>query len=41
MENFFQLKILNEGTEQDGLMDVEECEYKGICVTNCIWALGK
>ena len=30
MENFPKLKILNEGTEQDGLMDVDESEYKGI-----------
>jgi hypothetical protein len=30
MESFFKLKILNEGTEQDGLMDVDENEYKGI-----------
>ena len=30
MENFSKLKILNEGTEQDGLMDVDESEYKGI-----------
>ena len=30
MENFSKLKILNEGTEQDGLTDVDESEYKGI-----------
>jgi len=30
MENFLKLKILNEGIEQDGLMDVDESEYKGI-----------
>jgi len=27
MENFFKLQILNEGIEQDGLMDVDESEY--------------
>jgi len=30
MENFFKLKILSKGTEQDSLMDVDESEYKGI-----------
>jgi len=30
MENFSKLKILGEGTEQDGLMDIDESEYKGI-----------
>jgi hypothetical protein len=30
MENFFKLKILNEGIEQDGLMDVDQSAYKGI-----------
>jgi len=30
MENFSKLKIFNGGTEQDGLMGVDESEYKGI-----------
>ena len=30
MENFSKVKILKEGTEQDGLMDVEESKDKGI-----------
>jgi len=30
MENFFKLKILNKGIEQDGLMDVDESECKGM-----------
>jgi hypothetical protein len=30
MENFLKLKILNLGKEQDGLMDVDENEYKGL-----------
>ena len=30
MENFFKLKILNKGTAQYGLMDVDESKYKGV-----------
>jgi len=30
MVNFFKLKILNEGIGQDGLLDVDESEYKEI-----------
>jgi len=40
MENSSKLKTLNEGTERDGLMDVDESTYKGIQVINYIWALG-
>ena len=30
MENISKLKTLNEGMEQDGLMDADVSEYKGI-----------
>jgi len=30
MENFYKLKILSKGTEQDGLTDVDKSEDKGI-----------
>jgi len=30
MENFFKLKALNEGIKKDGLMVVDEGEYKGV-----------